>query len=79
MKTLAEICDRIAATLPSEPYVLRRADIDLIVIAAVREIGLDVNTKTGEVYNPAHEGKTLFPEQKNPRYAGMPSRRKMKR
>lgn len=92
MVKIAAVCDRVVAKVaatgqfPVDPpgilqSQVRRSDIDAIVIATIRELGFDINTQTGQVYDPAREDDKLSIANMRQQaiYTGMPRKRGAKR
>ncbi len=66
--TLTQVVEHVAAVEPETD----RAKISATVRETIAALGLLINARTGEVYDPAP--RSAIPEQRNVRFAGMKPR-----
>lgn len=74
--TIDQLLSRVAQDVATAAGQLVGSELEPIVRATIRNLGLYVNDFTGEVYDPAPKPVVNYPEQRSVHYRGQPRRRR---
>lgn len=67
--TLDQVLTRVGAN-DAQDETAHRAELRRVVLETIAAVGLLVNSRTGEVYNPAPAPSLPTPRQQNVRWSG---------